>query len=135
MQGGPVDQNRGLGSIVVKRYAGQQVAPAGVVPPQTPMIGPISKRPISLSTEAINEYRKEVLRTQQEANRAIENEMKEKAKPTADDTAYLNKLRGVDFAAQKAEAESEYTEDVESVKSNKWLSLVKAGFCVRTGWY
>jgi hypothetical protein len=130
MQGGSVDQNRGLGSIVVKRYAGQMVAPVGVVPPQTPMIGPISKRPISLSTEAINEYTKEVLRTQQEANRAIENEMKEKAKPTADDTAYLNKLRGVDFAAQKAEAESEYTEDVESVKSNKWLSLAKAGFGV-----
>jgi len=129
MQGGSVDQNRGLGSIVVKRESGgQMVAP--VVPPQTPMIGPISKAPIYLSTEAINKAVAEGRITRREAILARQKLMEEGAKPTADDTAYLNKLRGVDFAAQKAEAESEYTKDLESVESNKWLSLAKAGFGV-----
>tara|TARA_R110001599_G_scaffold79598_2_gene215561 strand:+ start:3509 stop:5680 length:2172 start_codon:yes stop_codon:yes gene_type:complete len=127
MQGGQVDQTNGLGSIVVKRNAGQQVAPAGVVPPQTPMIGSISKAPISLSTEAINKAVADGRITRREAMLARQKLMEEGAKPTADDTAYLNKLRGVDFASQKAEAKSEYTKDVESVESNKWLALTKAG--------
>ena len=130
MRGGQVDQNSGLGSIVVKRFAGQQVAPARVVPPQTPMTGSISKAPISLSTEAINKAVAEGRITRREAMLARQKLMEEGAKPTADDTAYLNKLRGVDFAAQKEEAESEYTKDLESVKSNKYLALAKAGFGV-----
>jgi hypothetical protein len=130
MRGGQVDQNSGLGSIVVKRFAGQQVAPAGVVPPQTPMIGSISKAPISLSTEAINKAVAEGRITRREAMLARQKLMEEGAKPTADDTAYLNKLRGVDFDAQKKETESEYTKDLESVKSNKYLALAKAGFGV-----
>jgi len=139
-KGGKVDSGSGLGSIVVKRQAGSQVAPVapvapvspfaslGNVTPQASMLGPISKRNISDATEDIRKALEEGKLTRQEAMLARQKLMEAGAEPTADDTAYLNKLRDVDFAAQKTEAESEYKKDLESVESNKWLSLAKAGF-------
>jgi len=51
-----------------------------------------------------------------------------KAALTADELEQLKKLRGIDFEARRTEAEADYEKGMESIASNKWLSLANAGF-------
>jgi hypothetical protein len=126
MKGGQVDQNNGLGSIVVKKNLGGGFAGMPLPPTQTLPAGPLTG--ITRSTKDIEEAVRAGRMTMQQANQEKLKLLSKKASLTADELVQLNKLRGIDFDARRKEAETDYEKGMESIASNKWLSLANAGF-------
>jgi len=126
MQGGQVDQNNGLGSIVVKKKVGGGFAGMPLPATQTLPAGPLTG--IVRTTKDIEDAVRAGRMTMQQANQEKLKLLSKKASLTADELAQLNKLRGVDFEARRKEAETDYEKGMESIASNKWLSLANAGF-------
>jgi len=126
MGGGQVDQSNGLGSIVVKKQVGGGFAGMPIPPTQTLPAGPLTG--IVRSTKDIEDAVRAGRMTMQQANQEKLKLLSKKASLTADELAQLNKLRGIDFEARRKEAETDYEKGMESIASNKWLSLANAGF-------
>jgi len=126
MQGGQVDQNSGLGSIVVKKQVGGGFTGIPLPPTQILPAGPLTG--IIRSTKDIEDAVRAGRMTMQQANQEKIKLLSKKASLTADELAQLNKLRGIDFEARRKEAETDYEKGMESIASNKWLSLANAGF-------
>ena len=126
MRGGQVDQSNGLGSIVVKKQVGGGFAGIPLPPTQTLPAGPLTG--IIRSTKDIEDAVRAGRMTMQQANQEKLKLLSKKASLTADELAQLNKLRGIDFEARRKEAKTDYEKGMESIASNKWLSLANAGF-------
>jgi len=125
-KGGKVDSKNGLGSIVVKKQAGGGFSGIPLPATQTLPAGPLTG--IVRTTKDIEDAVRAGRMTMQQANQEKMKLLSKKASLTADELAQLNKLRGIDFDARRKEAETDYEKGMESIASNKWLSLANAGF-------
>jgi hypothetical protein len=118
MHGGPVDQNRGLGSIVVKRNTGQRVAgqPMFKSPPTF-----MDALGAGIPTNPDLDY-SEIDKEREAYFSGIGDLRKRQAEQTPEEKAYLDSLRSKDFSKRREEIEKEREEAKESGTTNKYLA-------------
>lgn len=118
MQGGKVDQTKGLGSIVVKRQAGSRVAGQPMFASPPTFMGALSA---GIPTYPDMDYSK-IDKEREAYFSGISGLRKQLAEQTPEEKAYLERLRSKDFTKRREEVEKEREAAKESATRDKYLA-------------
>ena len=118
MQGGQVDQTKGLGSIVVKRNSGSRVAGQSMFASPPTFMGALSA---GIPTYPDMDY-SEIDKEREAYFSGIGDLRKRLAEQTPEEKAYLERLRSKDFAKRREEVEEEREAAKESATRDKYLA-------------
>jgi len=118
MQGGQVDQTKGLGSIVVKRNSGSRVAGQPMFASPPTFMGALSA---GIPTYPDMDY-SEIDKEREAYFSGIGDLRKRLAEQTPEEEAYLERLRSKDFAKRREEIEKEKEDAKESATRDKYLA-------------
>ncbi|MEK9895014.1 MAG: hypothetical protein VW518_01125, partial [Burkholderiaceae bacterium] len=132
-EGGKVDPNGGLGSIVVKRQIGGQLVspqllnPTALTEEELERQAVLNQQGLGIEAAQLKKLYDNQLKTLRESNARIADLQKQKVASTQEDKDYMKLLKSRDYKKQREDLAKEYAESKEGLQYNKWLVLAKFG--------